>query len=111
MAKFALKAPYTAKHVADAVLNEWIDAARDGRDIDENNIENVIRPILESEGGSRVVKILADDKPGASRKLRLSIAWPEPPGGQSVEDWVKAKWPNATDVGEFGTAILYGCGR
>jgi hypothetical protein len=105
--KFALKAPYTAKHVADAVLNEWIDAARDsGRDIDQNNIENMIRPILVSDGGIRVVKVLADDKPSATRKIRLSIAWPEPPDGQSVEDWVKAKWPNATKVGEFGTAIL-----
>jgi hypothetical protein len=113
MAKFALVAPFTSKHVADAFVNEWIDAARENRDVNGDNIAAVIKPMLNDDNGKRRVKIIVDSKPSSTGDRTLLLVSPlaENAVGQSVEDWVNGKWADAAALQSFGDAILAGCGK
>src|SRR5262245_6935924 len=115
MARFAIKPPYTSRHIADAIINEWIDAARHGHHPSKQNIQNAIEPILDTEGGARKILIDVDDDPdnNGNRVLKICVPLPEPSITQSIEDWIDAEWPlqDGAARDEFGTAVLYGCGK
>jgi hypothetical protein len=113
MAKFKLRTPFTSRNVADAFINEWIDAVRTNRAADAANIEAVIKPMLDDDGGKRQVKVLLDPPPDANgmRTIFLIGPQPEPASGQSIEDWIKKKWGDDSALSDFGNAILAGCGK
>ena len=114
MAKFALLKPFTKKHIADAYINEWIDAAREGRRPDSDKLEAVIGPMVDQEGGKRRIKVIVDDEPDSDGKKVIKITIPlseEGATGQTIEDWINSKWGSAAALEMFGDAILAGCGR
>jgi hypothetical protein len=113
MARVRIRRPFKRRHIADAIINEWIEAVRVGRPYSEANIQAAIAPIIDTEGGTRRVTISLDkyDSGTGVRTLNVAVPLPEPETGQSIEDWIRSKWSTDEQLDEFGNYTLYGCGR
>lgn len=113
MARVKIRKPFKRRHIADAIINEWIEATRIGRPYSEANIQAAIDPIIDREGGTRrvVVKLDQFDPMTGVTTINLAVPLPEPNPGQTIQDWIRSKWPTDEEVEAFGGYTLYGCGR
>lgn len=112
MARLKPKRPFTKKHVFDAIISEWIRAARYNQDPDPTNIKLVLDHVLDFNDpqGTRRIAIIVDINSGGNRTHYLSIPLPEN-GASTVADWINGKYGTTTAQDGFADAVLYGCGR
>ena len=109
MAKFALLKPFTKRHIADAYINEWIDAAREGRRPDSDKLEAVIGPMIRP--GRRQAPHQGDRRrragPDGKKVIKITIPLSEEGAtGQTIEDWINGKWGSAAALEMFGDAMI-----
>lgn len=107
MARFRIKRPYNKQHISNAIINEWITAKREGRNVDPVKIQDAVTPIIDETN----FMVVANLDTGQGQKV-ININVPAPGASQAnLEAWINQKWPTQEELEEFGRICLYGCGR
>lgn len=107
MARFRIKRPYSKQHISNAIINEWITAKREARNVSATKIQDAITPIIDETNFTVVANL---DSYQVQKVININVPAPGvPPAG--LEDWINRKWPTLEEVEEFGRICLYGCGR